>query len=64
MPEIAEEELHIQDWRELQRFIYDVTLHLQANRMKTPEEHDWMFQRAYKLYVKHNVEKDLFGNGD
>ena len=44
------------DDAELKRFIYDVTLHLQASRSKTPEQHDAMFQRAYKLYVKHRVD--------
>ena len=40
----------------IKHFIYDVTLHLQANRSKTPEQHDAMFQRAYRLYVKHRVD--------
>jgi hypothetical protein len=37
-------------------FIREVTLHLQSNRSKTPEQHDAMFQAAYRLYAKYDVE--------
>ena len=37
-------------------FIYLVTLFLQASRGKSPKEMDAMFHRAYKLYVKYDVE--------
>jgi hypothetical protein len=37
-------------------FIYRVTLHLQSNRSKTPKQHDGMFQEAYKIYDKYDVE--------
>lgn len=41
---------------ELRSFIYDVTLFLQNSRSNSPETSDRMFQRAYKLYVKYDVE--------
>jgi len=41
---------------ELKKFIYDVTLLLQSHRSKTEVEMDRMFQRAYRLYVKYDVE--------
>ncbi len=37
-------------------FIYTVTLFLQASRSKTPEQMDAMFQTAYRLYEKYDVE--------
>lgn len=37
-------------------FIQRVTLHLQASRSKTPEQNDAMFQDAYRLYSKYDVE--------
>lgn len=41
---------------ELFNFIKVVTLHLQTSRSKTPEQNDIMFQRAYRLYVKYDVD--------
>jgi hypothetical protein len=41
---------------DVRSFIERVTLHLQANRSKTPEQHDAMFQTAYRLYGKYDVE--------
>ena len=41
---------------DVRSFIYIVTLFLQASRSKTPEQSDRMFQRAYKLYDKYDVE--------
>jgi len=37
-------------------FIYRVTLHLQLNRSKTEKQHDDMFQEAYKIYCRYDVE--------
>lgn len=41
---------------DVRSFIYSVTLHLQSNRSKTPEQNDFMFHNAYRLYVKYDVE--------
>ena len=45
--------------RELEEFVRVVTLHLQTSRSKSPEQHDAMFHRGYRLYVKHDVENRL-----
>ena len=42
---------------DVRSFIYRVTLHLQANRSKTPAQHDAMFHDAYRLYDRYDVEK-------
>ena len=44
---------------DVRSFIYLVTLHLQANREKTPTQMDAMFHRAYKLYCKYDVEGEM-----
>jgi hypothetical protein len=41
---------------ELRGFVRVVTLHLQAHRSKTDLQHTAMFDRAYSLYCKHDVE--------
>lgn len=41
---------------DIRSFVERVTLHLQANRSKKPEQHDAMFQEAYRLYCKYDVE--------
>ena len=41
---------------DLRAFVYNVTLFLQASRSKTPEQMDNMFHKAYRLYVKYDVE--------
>ena len=41
---------------DVRSLIYRVTLHLQMSRSKTPEQHDDMFQEAYRLYNKYDVE--------
>ena len=41
---------------ELKRFIKAVTLFLQKSRGNSPESSDMMFHRAYRLYVKYDVE--------
>lgn len=41
---------------DIRLFIYNVTLHLQSARGKTPEQHDAMFHDAYRLYDKYDVE--------
>jgi hypothetical protein len=41
---------------DVRAFIQTVTLHLQASRSKTPEQHDAMFRAAYRLYTKYDVE--------
>ena len=43
---------------DLRSFIYDVTLFLQRHRSCTEEQMDSMFQRAYRLYVKYDVENE------
>ena len=44
------------DLGELKQFIRTITLDLQKHREKTPGELDDMFQKAYRLYHKYNVE--------
>ena len=44
---------------ELLQFISDVTLFLQSHKSKTDIQFTDMFQRAYRMYVKHDVEKQL-----
>ena len=41
---------------ELRLFIYDVTLFLQKTAHYNMQEIEPMFQRAYRLYVKYDVE--------
>lgn len=41
---------------DVRSFVDRVTLHLQANRSKKQEQHDAMFQEAYRLYCKYDVE--------
>lgn len=41
---------------DVRSFVERITLHLQANRSKKPEQHDAMFQEAYRLYCKYDVE--------
>lgn len=43
---------------ELRLFIKSVTLFLQKNSHHNPEEIEPMFQRAYRLYVKYDVENE------
>jgi len=43
---------------ELRLFIKDITLFLQNHSNYTPEKMETMFQRAYKLYVKYDVENE------
>ena len=38
-------------------FIYSITLDLQKSRSKTDDEFTEMFNKAYRLYEKYNVEK-------
>ena len=45
--------------RELVQFIYDVTLFLQSHKSQTDSRFSAMFQRAYRLYVKYDVEQQL-----
>jgi len=42
---------------ELRGFIRDVTLVLQSNAHHNPKKLEPLFQRAYKLYVKYDVEQ-------
>lgn len=42
---------------DVRSLIYRVTLHLQSIRGKTPEQSDFMFQDAYRIYAKYGVEK-------
>ena len=42
---------------ELRGFIRDVTLVLQSNAHHNPKKIEPLFQRAYKLYVKYDVEQ-------
>ena len=46
---------------ELILFIKDITLFLQKHCNYNPEKIEPMFQRAYKLYVKYNVEEGKNG---
>ena len=39
-------------------FIKDITLFLQNHGNYTPEKIEPMFQKAYKLYVKYDVENE------
>ena len=41
---------------DVRHFIYAITLDLQQHRSKTPKQLDMMFQDAYKLYAKYDVE--------
>lgn len=41
---------------DVRSFVERVTLHLQSHRSKTPEQHAAMFQEAYRLYCKYDVE--------
>ena len=43
---------------ELRLFIRDITLFLQKHSNYNAEKITPMFQRAYKLYVKYDVERD------
>ena len=43
--------------KDVRFFIYTITLFLQTGRSKTGKEMDIMFQSAYRLYVKYNIEK-------
>ncbi len=47
----AEKEL-----RECQAFVHDATLEIQQHRSRTPEQMDYLFQRAYRLYVSLECE--------
>jgi len=49
-----EETVYGVDWDELRKFIHDVTLHLQEQQPQDARHR--MFQRAYRLYVKYEVE--------
>jgi hypothetical protein len=42
---------------EMKRFIHDITHGLQLWRSKTPQGMDDLFQKAYRLYSKYNVEE-------
>lgn len=42
---------------ELRKFIQDVTLELQQHRSRSDKQKDQLFQRAYSLYVKYDVDK-------
>jgi hypothetical protein len=44
------------DFDELKLFIKDITLFLQKHSNYNAEKIEPMFQRAYKLYVKYDVE--------
>jgi len=41
---------------ELRLFVHDITLFLQNHGNYKPDKIEPMFQRAYKLYVKYDVE--------
>ena len=43
---------------EVKSFIKDITLFLQKHSNYNPEKIEPMFQRAYKLYVKYDVENN------
>jgi len=49
---------------ELRLFIKDVTLFLQKHSNCTPEKIGPMFQRAYKLYIKYDVENEQSNPAD
>ncbi len=60
MDELIEDSLQAQEEPindELKTFIKDITLFLQKHTNCNPEKMEPMFQRAYKLYVKYEVEK-------
>jgi len=44
---------------EVRVFIKDITLFLQDTANYTPEKIEPMFQRAYRLYTKYDVEKQI-----
>jgi len=44
---------------DIRLFIKDVTLFLQKNRSNSEKASDAMFQKAYRLYVEYNVEKEM-----
>ena len=44
--------------KELKTFIKIITLDLQKHRSLSPIYLDNMFQQAYRLYTKYNVEKE------
>lgn len=55
--EIEKETNNLQrDYDELKQFVRTITLDLQELARKTPEQKAEMFQQAYRLYVKHDVE--------
>ena len=41
---------------DVRSFICRVTLHLQSHRCKTENQHDDMFQEAYRIYCRYDVE--------
>ena len=43
---------------ELRLFVHDITLFLQDHSNHNAEKIEPMFQRAYKLYVKYDVENE------
>lgn len=43
---------------DLRLFIKDITLFLQKHSNYNPKKMEPMFQRAYRLYVKYNVENE------
>lgn len=43
---------------ELRLFVHDITLFLQKHSNYNAEKIEPMFQRAYKLYVKYDVENE------
>ena len=45
-----------QGMNEMKSFVHIITLDLQRHREKSPEQLDAMFQSAYRLYVKYDVE--------
>jgi len=44
---------------ELRLFVKDITLFLQKHSNYNPKKIEPMFQRAYRLYVKYDVEKRI-----
>jgi len=49
---------------ELKLFIRDITLFLQKHSHYDPEKIEPMFQRAYRLYVKYEVENEQVDSAD
>ena len=43
---------------DVKKFIFDITLFIQSHRGKTDKQMDDMFQRAYSLYCKYEVERE------